>query len=268
MIALMSPAMRMKQVSYDPTLPVTDPVFLPKTNQVAKAAQAYEMEELSKLLDVKGEAAVEYYMLWQDFPQAKGNKTPAHDKNGNPPTPAALAFNGIAYKYLDAQSFSLDAWKHAQKHLRIVSGTYGLLKPTDLVYGYRLEMRTKLPVAGAKDLYAFWDHDLVDEVEAHADGTLVLLISGEYAKSFKKYWPKDLRVIDMDFKIMTKNGYRTQSTWAKISRGTMAAMIAKEGITEPEPLKAYNAYGFEYREDMSTPTKWVFTCDAPTLEDR
>jgi len=57
---------------------------------------------------------------------------------------AVLAFNGDVYSGLDATSFSNDDFVFAQKHLRILSGLYGLLKPLDLMQAYRLEMGTKL----------------------------------------------------------------------------------------------------------------------------
>ena len=40
--------------------------------------------------------------------------------------------------------------KFAQKHIRILSGLYGILKPLDVMKPYRLEMGTKLETAKEK----------------------------------------------------------------------------------------------------------------------
>lgn len=262
MIALLSPAMRMRtaQPAHAPAL--TTPEFLGKAEQIATAMKALDMDEMSALLNVKADAAVEYFMLWQDFARLQEGEKPVA-----PLTPAAAAFHGIAYTYLDAASFTEAQWNHAQKHLRHMSGAYGVLRPLDAVQGYRLEMQSRLEVAGAKNLYRFWGDDLAQSIVRDCDGTIVLLLSSEYLKAIKRYLPTGVRVIETDFKIMCKSGYRTQSTWAKISRGRMARMIATQGIVEPEPLKAYDFAGFAYREDLSSENCWVFTADEPTLPE-
>ena len=57
----------------------------------------------------------------------------------------------------------------AQKHLRILSGLYGALKPLDVMNPYRLEMGTKLQINGWKNLYEFWGEsvkkDLLKDVD-------------------------------------------------------------------------------------------------------
>ena len=59
-------------------------------------------------------------------------------------------FGGDVYTGLDADSLDTQALNFAQKHLRILSGLYGLLRPLDLMQPYRLEMGLKLPTAEAR----------------------------------------------------------------------------------------------------------------------
>ncbi len=66
---------------------------------------------------------------------------------------AVLAFKGDVYQGLEAEDFNQADFEFASKHLRILSGLYGLLKPLDLIQPYRLEMGTKLPVKRKKNLY-------------------------------------------------------------------------------------------------------------------
>ena len=71
---------------------------------------------------------------------------------------AIWAFKGDVYTGLDADSLSDEDVQFAQRHLRMLSGLYGLLKPLDLMQPYRLEMGTKLVNPKGKDLYAFGEH--------------------------------------------------------------------------------------------------------------
>ncbi|WP_228144962.1 YaaA family protein, partial [Acinetobacter baumannii] len=90
---------------------------------------------------------------------------------------ALLAFKGDVYTGLNADDFTEDDLLFAQKHLRMLSGLYGLLRPLDLMQPYRLEMGTKLTNPRGKDLYAFWGERISDWLnEALADqGDDVLL---------------------------------------------------------------------------------------------
>ena len=50
----------------------------------------------------------------------------------------------------------------ANKSIRILSGLYGILNPSDLILPYRLEMGTKLEVGETKNLYNFWQDILTE----------------------------------------------------------------------------------------------------------
>ena len=71
-----------------------------------------------------------------------------------------------------------------QKHLRILSGQYGLLRPLDLMQAYRLEMGSELSVGSAKNLYDFWTDKITNALasELAPDEPLVNLASNEYFK--------------------------------------------------------------------------------------
>ena len=56
---------------------------------------------------------------------------------------AIYAFKGDVYQGLDAHSLSKAEINYAQKNLCILSGLYGLLRPLDLMYPYRLKWERK-----------------------------------------------------------------------------------------------------------------------------
>jgi cytoplasmic iron level regulating protein YaaA (DUF328/UPF0246 family) len=45
-------------------------------------------------------------------------------------------------------------------------------------------------------------------------------------------------------------------TWAKQARGKMTGFIIRNGITNPEDLKAFDEY--QYNDTLSSSTEWVF----------
>ena len=62
---------------------------------------------------------------------------------------------------MDAGSLSVSEGKTLQKHLRILTGLYGFVKPGDLIQEHRLCMGTKLQISdNHKDLYSYWGDDL------------------------------------------------------------------------------------------------------------
>ena len=79
---------------------------------------------------------------------------------------AVLAFRGDVYTGLDADSLDTHALNFAQKHVRILSGLYGLLRPLDLMQPYRLEMGLKFANRGGKNLYEFWGDEITAALNA------------------------------------------------------------------------------------------------------
>lgn len=55
----------------------------------------------------------------------------------------ALAYDGPAYRGLDAATFSEEDWAFGAGSVRLLSGLYGVLRPGDLIQPYRLEMGSR-----------------------------------------------------------------------------------------------------------------------------
>jgi cytoplasmic iron level regulating protein YaaA (DUF328/UPF0246 family) len=175
--------------------------------------------------------------------------------------PAISAFNGEVYKGFDVHSLSEGEINLAQDNLRILSGLYGILKPMDLIYPYRLEMGTKWQITPkTKNLYAFWGTKIANSLkqEMEKEEVLINLASTEY---FKAVDLKVLnrRVITPHFKDFTNGQLKIVMMYAKHQRGAMARYIIKNKITNPEELKVYNVDGYSFDVNNSTENDWVFT---------
>ncbi|PVZ12391.1 MULTISPECIES: peroxide stress protein YaaA [unclassified Pseudomonas] len=179
---------------------------------------------------------------------------------------AILAFKGDVYTGLDAQSLAPTDFEFAQRHLRMLSGLYGLLRPLDLMQPYRLEMGTRLPNPRGKDLYAFWGDRIAvwlnEALAEQEDDVLVNLASNEYFSAVKRSALK-ARVIDTEFRDLKNGQYKIISFYAKRARGLMSRFVIQNRLTRAEQLKTFNLDNYRFSADHSTDSKLVFLRDTP-----
>ena len=175
-------------------------------------------------------------------------------------TYAIAAFNGEVYRGFDSPSLSKDKLMEAQDTVRILSGLYGILKPLDVMYPYRLEMGTRWSVTPKiTSLYKFWGTKIADSLnEENEDGIIVNLASAEYFKAVDRKALKG-RVITPTFKEFKNGDYKIIMVFAKRARGSMARYIVDHSISNPEDLKEFNTDGYRYDENLSSENDWVFT---------
>jgi cytoplasmic iron level regulating protein YaaA (DUF328/UPF0246 family) len=254
MIILISPA---KTLNFDPTdLKMhTTPRMLADSEKlvnVMKKKSAKKIKELMKVSDNIAELNVERY---------KNYETPFTLDNAKQ---SILAFKGDVSTGLQAEEFNDEEMEFAQKHLRILSGLYGLLKPLDLMQPYRLEMGTRLKTGRKKNLYEFWDKkitELINNDLADSGSNIILnLASKEYFHSVKS----DLlngELYTVNFKENRNGVYKVISFSAKKARGTMSRLIIQNKITEVNDLKGLEVDGYTYNADLSSEHELLFTID-------
>lgn len=243
MIVIISPAKNMKpnKVSYSLSIPV----YLEKTKEIISVLRKYSPWDLQELMKINE-------LLAED--SANRNMTMQFDANG---FPALETYNGIQYKYMNPKSFSKEERAFAQKHIRILSGAYGILKPYDSIYEYRLEMLTKLKVGNSKNLYEYWNRLLYDNI-ATKTNCIINLASTEYSKCIKKYISPHDHFITCTFKVYHKGKYKVLATAAKMARGQMVHYIVENKIDTPELLKDFDVNGYVFQEELSSETEYIF----------
>ena len=162
---------------------------------------------------------------------------------------------------MEANNLSENKLKYAQKHLRIISGLYGLLRPLDLMQPYRLEMGLKLKTSNAADLYQFWGEKITDAVnkllEKKDNSVLINLASNEYFKSINKERINS-NIITPEFKDFKNGKYKMISFFAKKARGMMARYSIENNILDPSELKNFDYEGYIYNSELSKENNWVF----------
>ena len=252
MLIVLSPA---KTLDFESPIKVnktTEPDFIPRSAELISTLRTMPPAQIGSLMSISDSLAqlnVARYASWSK------KFTPDNSR------PAMLAFDGDVYEGLDARSLSARQLDWAQKHLRILSGLYGLLRPLDLMQPYRLEMGTRLATKRGKDLYAFWGDQITEALNesltvAKAQA-LVNLASEEYFKSVKPA-KLDRPVITPVFEEWKGGGYKIVSFFAKRARGLMARYAIEHKLSKPEQLKDFDSEGYAFDAKASNEARWIF----------
>lgn len=255
MLLVVSPAKNLDFETPPITENFTQPELLADSTLLIKRCRKLSPAQIGSLMKISDRLAglnADRYASWQ---------TPFSLDNAKQ---ALFAFNGDVYSGIDAQSFNRQELIFAQKHLRILSGLYGLLKPLDLIQAYRLEMGTKLDTKRGDNLYQFWadkiTNKLNDVLQEQGDQHLINLASNEYFKSINH---KALQgdIIEPVFKDRKNGQYKIISFYAKKARGMMARFIIQNQLSEVKQLQDFNCAGYRFNGDLSDNQKLVFCRD-------
>ena len=173
---------------------------------------------------------------------------------------AIAVFNGEAYRGFDALTLTEEQLIVAQDKVRILSGLYGILKPLDVIYPYRLEMGTKWAVTPSKtNLYKYWGKSIAEKLNTeNKDELIINVASNEYFKVLDKKTLKG-RVITPVFKDFKNGEYKTIMVFAKKARGMMARYIVVNNLQNAEDIKGFDSDGYRFDQNLSSDNEWVFT---------
>ena len=253
MITLLSPA---KTLDYESPLPVKDfsvPGNLKQSKQLIKALRKKDPQDLSDLMGLSEKLAnlnFERNMNWE--PPVK---------HSDDIRQAIFAFKGDVYTGLSAYSLKKSDINFLDKHVRILSGLYGILKPLDLMSPYRLEMGTKLETSEGKDLYEFWGQEITnsinESISSHKSKYILNLASVEYFSSVNKGLLNG-EVISPVFKDYKNGKYKIISFFAKKARGSMTRYLVENRIDSPKDISGFDYDGYKYSKSESTEYSPVF----------
>jgi len=251
MLILLSPA---KTLDMTPVATeATQPRLLKDTGILARVMKKQSRADLQDLMHISEKLADLNHQRFKDF------KLPFTSDNAKP---AGLAFRGDVYTDLEADTFTASEWDFANEQVRILSGLYGILRPSDLMQAYRLEMGTRIANKRGKNLYEFWGSRITktlnEDISAGNHELVLNLASQEYFKSVKTNQLNG-RLLTAHFKEAKDGKYRVVAFNAKRARGRMANLITKEGITTAEPLKELVVNDYVYNEQLSTENDWVWS---------
>lgn len=257
MYFLLSPAKNLDEktaLPFELNEHLSEPVLIEQSIDLMQTLKQKDSIDIQELMSVSDKIAQLNVVRNQNWAYPFGD-----DKK-----PAVYLFDGDAYKGLDAYSLTIDEILYLNRHLGILSGLYGILKPLDNMLPYRLEMGTKLKTPHADDLYEYWGDIITDVINEriHASGSdiLINLASSEYYGAVK---PNKIQADIITPKFLDqKNGqYKVISFYAKRARGMMTRFACVNHIQNPDDLKDFDMEGYYFDERASSHDEWVFKRD-------
>ena len=179
------------------------------------------------------------------------NRFQSWNLNSKEVNQALFMFDGGVYKSLNAEELNDLDIEFASDNLRIISALYGLLRPLDLIYPYRLEMSTNLKTKDNNNLYDFWERKLHNSLknELKINETLINLASDEYSKALQLH-KLDQKVIKPVFKDYKNGKFKVISFHAKKARGEMVNFIIKNKISKYQDLKLFRNCGYSFADEL------------------
>jgi uncharacterized protein len=252
MIIILSPSKTLDVKNNSSTKDYSQPRLLDHSSELIRELRKLSPNGIASLMDVSRKIASENFERFASW------TLPFSRENAKQ---SLFTFKGDVYAGLHAETFTQEDVHFAQKHLRILSGLYGVLRPLDLMQAYRLEMGLRFKNQRGKDLYEFWGElitqTLNQDMQESKSDTLVNLASLEY---FRAVIPEKIqgRIITPVFKEDKPGGLKIIGLFAKKARGSMSRFIIKNRITEPEQIKTYSEDGYEYADNLSSEKEWIF----------
>ena len=238
---LISPAKKLDFSSEKTFLENSTSVFSEKSKIIMNELSSYSALQLSKLMKISSNLGIlnkERNDNWK-FPFPK-----------NESKQALLSFKGEVYQNMKIDTFNKSDFEFTNHRLRILSGLYGILKPSDSILPYRLEMGTKLKIGDNSNLYDFWRESVTDYLlkEIKEDNFLINLASDEYFKVInKKQIP--IPIVTPIFKDMKNGKAKVISFYAKRARGEMCNYIIKNKISSIDKIKKFDNLNYIFTEE-------------------
>ena len=257
MLILLSPAKLLDFKERSQVTRTTQPQFLESSQALVEHMREKSASDLRELMGISEDVAqlnVNRFGTWT------GKTTRRNGKQ------AILAFMGDVYRAFDAKSLDARSLAYVQKHVRILSGLYGILRPLDLIEPYRLEMGLSLDWLKEGNLHSYWSDRVTsvieDEIGDRQNEIVVNLASNEYSAAVD-FSRLNARVVHPSFREWRRGAYRSVSFNAKRARGHMARYLIDERVKNYRGITRFNLEGYSLNTDFSLRDRPMFTREMP-----
>lgn len=260
MLLLLSPSKTQDFETLSPTELFTEPHFEEERWLLKRKFPFDSKQDVMKLMHISDSLAdevIDNATRWNKRHTEKNAKQAIH------------LFSGIVYEKFEGDTFTQKQYAYMQKHLRILSGFYGVIRPLDLIQPYRFEMGMKWGFVKKKEnhtyknLYEFWRPILTQYFKNQDDSNLIInLASSEYTKALvrKEFNP---RWINVEFLQKTGKECKAATVYTKHARGSLAHWMIKNHIKSLLDIKQFNEDGYKFSASRSTDNTLVFVRNHP-----
>lgn len=249
MISIISPAKSMNFEAKTPSSISSHVNGSSEMKSVLQALNKLSVEDIMKFMKVSTKIAELNYSRFQNFETL-------------PEKQAIYAYDGDVYNNINTEALDEDSLRFSQKHLRIISALYGLLKPLNMIKAYRLEMSSKLPGLAPKGMNLFWQKTITSsinsELENHENKYLINIASNEYSASVDRSM-LNANLINIHFREIRGGKLKNIALNSKKARGMLADYIITNKLDRPEDIKSFNRSGYEFNKALSDLNNFYFT---------
>lgn len=216
-----SKTMKFNDYSWD-----SSPLIFPdQTQYLDSLIKQYNEEQICELMKVSYKQALKVYDYYHQ-PQEQ--------------FPALALYQGTVFKQLQLDDYHLHQ-HYLEKHLRIMSAYYGVLKYNTLISPYRLDMTMK---PQHLNLYEYWYTPLYQYFEN--EDYIISLASKEFTDML--HHP---HIYFIDFIEIINEKPKRNAMIIKKARGQMLNQMILQEIKTIKDLKTLNIDGFIYNEDYN-----------------
>ena len=201
-----------------------------KSKDILETMLDYSVEDLANFYKINPVKADQEWLRWQRM----ANKDARY-------YPAWMLYDGLMYRYLKRQNVSQTEKDYLDKHLRIATAFYGLIKPTELIAPHRLDFQGNLKINDTS-LKQFWRKAYDEQVQE--DDLIISLLSSEFEQVFSPNIRK--RMIKVIFMENRSGKLKIHSTISKKGRGRLVSLMAEKQIETIEQIKSLTFDGFKY----------------------
>ena len=247
MLIVLSPAKSLDFSTNFKCATTTKPIFQNETSQLVNHLKKLTIENLQELMSISKKLGELNYQRFHDFQK-------------NPERQAFLAFDGDVYDGIDKKNYHEKDFDFAQKHVVILSGLYGILRPLDSIKPYRLEMGTNFKDIKffIKNLYEFWEDKIAQEINKNPAKIIVNLASQEYFSAINSN-KINKKIIEITFQEKKNGVLKTIGINSKKARGLITNFAIKNKISDPLNLQEFCQEKYQFNQSISSNDKWFFT---------
>lgn len=248
MIILLHSSKTMRRGAGAPA-PLRQPVLLEKALRLGGYLKTLSAPQLAKIMSISPALAEKTHALAAEWTADPAEQSLALD-----------SFVGDIYSGLHANDLSPQERDSADRSLRILSGLYGILRPYDGIYPYRLEMGYRLPDQAFASLYTYWGEDIANLLQK--EGLIVNLAAAEYSQVVTRYVDTQRVVTPKFLTVHPKTGEPSfVVVHAKIARGAFARWLISAGVKDAGALPEFTDLGYRWVESLSAPGSPTFVCE-------
>lgn len=241
---IMTPAKNVK-AEVDCFAVESQPVFLTYTQTILSSLQQLSAYQLQKILKCSPRLAQKTYETYQHMNLCENQ------------VPAFMAFKGIQFDHLAGELFSYEEYDYIRRHIVILSGFYGILRPFDGIVPYRLELNTPVRIGEYRNLYQFWNRIIYDQL-IKDDHQLLDLGGKQYSRMIHKYLDDSIQYVQCRFKEKIAGKLVEKGVYVNMARGEMIRYLVKHQISDFAGVRSFDMLGYRFDSKLSTKEQYIF----------